>query len=140
MFVIYRDLRRWTEIRCIQNKTEIWVLVTQSMLQMAQGTTMSEKWITEIQEISKTFNKMEDVGEEVTEVSLGKYIWFYLAFFINVQLIGFYQYLFPFQIVQAMIHHQRLVPEINHPHFRNNIPENIFEMMECSVGQSLHHE
>ena len=49
------------------------------MLQMAQGTTMSEKWITEIQEISKTFNKMEDVGEEVTEVSLGKYIGFYLA-------------------------------------------------------------
>ena len=96
MLDIYRDLRRWTEIRCIQNKTEIWVLVTQNMLQMALETTMSEKWITEIPGISKTFNKMEDVGEEVTDVFLGKYMVFYLDFLIIVKLV-FINIFFPFR-------------------------------------------
>ena len=85
---------------------------------------------------------MEDVGEEVTDVFLGKYMVFYLSNtgFLNHCATGFYQYLLPFQIVQAMTRHQRLVVEINHLHFNNNIPGNMFEMMECRDGQSLRQE
>ena len=64
-FDIFRDHLQWTDIHSNQDKIEIWMQRTWTMLLMAHETTEWEKMKTDIQEIKKMVNKMEDMGEEV---------------------------------------------------------------------------